>query len=172
MSDIYISQPDIKGNRDSRLRALPGETHVVKSRVVHCPLRCYVSFTRNGETGTNMKRTIAIVMLAGASIVAHAQWTGQAQTVESYNWGTQVPPKPQKHRYVRQAYGNPPAYVNTPPTYVNAPPPVPQGAIDAQTGQYLPPVAGGVINPQNGAFYPSVAGGYVNPQTGAFMPAQ
>lgn len=113
-----------------------------------------------------MKRTIAIVMLTGTSIVAHAQWTSQAQTVESYSWGTPVPPKPQKHRHVRQAYGNPP------PAYVNPPPPVPQGAINVQTGQYLPPVSGGVINPQNGAFYPSVAGGYVNPQTGAFMPAQ
>nr|WP_057925955.1 hypothetical protein [Burkholderia ambifaria] len=113
-----------------------------------------------------MKRTIAIVLLAGASIVAHAQWSGQAQTVETYNWGTPVPPKPQKHRRVRQAYGNPP------PAYVNAPPPIPQGAIDVQTGQYLPPAAGGVINPQNGEFYPRVAGGYVNPQNGAFMPAQ
>ncbi len=157
----------------TRLRALPGETRVVKSRVVHFPRRCYVSFTRDGETGTNMKRTIAIVMLAGVSIVAHAQWSGQAQTVESYTWGTPVPPKPQKHRHVRQAYGNPPsAYVNAPTATVNAPPPVPQGAIDVQTGQYLPPVAGGVINTQNGAFYQLVGGGYVNTQNGTFMPAQ
>jgi len=123
-----------------------------------------------------MKRTIAIVMLAGASIVAHAQWTGQAQTVDSYTWGTPVPPKPQKHRHVGQAHVSPPpAYVNVPPpAWVNppAPPPVPQGAIDVTTGQYLPPAAGGVINPQTGAFYQSVGGGYINTQTGAFMPAQ
>ena len=125
-----------------------------------------------GDMETNMKRAIAVVMLASASTLAHAQWTSQAQTVETYTWGT---PVPQKHRRVRPAYVNPPPnYVNSSPTLVNppAPPPVPQGAIDVTTGQYLPPAAGGVTNPQTGAFYQSVGGGYVNTQNGAFMPAQ
>lgn len=113
-----------------------------------------------------MKRTIAAIVLAGAGTVGHAQWTGQAQTVESYSWGAPVS-VPLKHRHVRPAYANPPSTWGNPP----APPPIPQGAINAQTGQYYPPVAGGVINPQNGTFYQSVGGGYVNTQNGAFMPS-
>ncbi len=64
---------------------------MVKSRVAPTCGRCYVRCTRNGESGTNMKRTIVIIALAGASMVAHAQWSGQAQTVDSYTWGTPVP---------------------------------------------------------------------------------
>lgn len=110
-----------------------------------------------------MKRMMAALLLASASTVAQAQWTNQARTVDSYTWGT---PVPQQQRHLRPR----PAYSNPPPAYMNAQP-VPQGAIDGTTGQYLPPAAGGAINPQTGAFYLSVGGGYINTQTGQFMPA-
>ena len=79
-----------------------------------------------------MKRTIAIVMLAGASLVAHAQWTGQAQTADSYTWGTPVQPM-KKHRRPR-------------PTYVNPPPSPAAIAVDG----------GAAMDPRTGQFYPHV----------------
>ncbi|WP_454727940.1 MULTISPECIES: hypothetical protein [Cupriavidus] len=113
-----------------------------------------------------MQRAIALLLLAGASTFAHAQWQGQAQSVDTYTWGA---PETQKPKVKRTR----PTYVNPPPAPVTAtvPPAVPRGAIDVQSGQYLPPAAGGVVNPQTGAFYPSVPGGYINTQTGGFMPA-
>lgn len=82
------------------------------------------------------------ILPAGASIVARALWTGQAQTVNSYTWGTTVQ---QKHRRPR------PAYVSPPPNYVNAPPsPVPQGP------DIYVPVAGRAYSLQSGHFAPSV----------------
>lgn len=87
-------------------------------------------------------------------IIVALAWAG---TIATHSAMAQVY-DPQTGQY----YGN--AY--TPP-----PPPMPQGAIDVTTGQYLPPAAGGVTNPQSGAFYQSVAGGYIDTQTGAFMPS-
>ncbi|KVX09138.1 hypothetical protein WL01_03975 [Burkholderia ubonensis] len=100
------------------------------------------------------------ILLAGASIVARAQWTGQAQTVDSYTWGTSVQQK-QEHRRPR------PAYVSPPPTYVNAPPsPIPQSP------DIYVPVASGAYSPQSDHFAPSVAGCYYAPQNGTFIPGQ
>ena len=96
-----------------------------------------------------MKRIIAIIALAGASIVAHAQWSGQAQTVDSYTWGTPVPPKPPKHRHAPQSYANP----------------------QSQGPHIYVPVAGGAYDPQTGHFAPEVGGGYYDPQSARFIPA-
>ncbi|WP_423382125.1 hypothetical protein [Burkholderia sp. LMG 32019] len=98
-----------------------------------------------------MKRIIAIIALAGASIVAHAQWSGQAQTVDSYTWGTPVPPKPLKHRRPCPACGT--TTVN--PLNGHALNVVPGGAIDAQTGWMLPSAGDGhgYVDPYNGGRY-------------------
>ncbi|MDK3022624.1 hypothetical protein QO239_08390 [Cupriavidus taiwanensis] len=112
-----------------------------------------------------MKRAIAILLLAGASGIAQAQWQGQARMVETYTWGAPETPKPQKAKRA------PPAYASPAPPPVYAPPAVPQGAINVHTGQYYPPVAGGVIDPTNGTFHQAVGGGYINTQTGTFSPA-
>lgn len=40
-----------------------------------------------------MKRTMAVILLACASTLSQAQWSGQAQPVETYRWGTSVPPR-------------------------------------------------------------------------------
>lgn len=100
------------------------------------------------ETGTNMKRTIAIIMLAGASTFAHVQWTGQAQSVETYTWGT---PVPQRHHRPCPGCGTSTAN----PYNGHALHVVPGGAIDAQTGRMLPSAGDGhgYIDPYNGGRY-------------------
>jgi hypothetical protein len=85
-----------------------------------------------------MKRTIAIIMLAGASTVAHAQWTNEVQS----NWVN--PPAPlaipqgaidvQTGQYLAPAAG---------------------GVVNPQTGAYYQQVGGGYINTQNGQFTPA-----------------
>ncbi|KHK59483.1 hypothetical protein PI86_09170 [Burkholderia sp. A9] len=77
-----------------------------------------------------MKRMMAALLLASASTVAQAQWTGQARMVDSYTWGTPVPQQ-QRHLRPRPAYSNP------------------------QTGAFYQPVGGGYINTQTGQFMPA-----------------
>ncbi|WP_432262932.1 hypothetical protein [Cupriavidus sp. TMH.W2] len=120
-----------------------------------------------------MKRAIAILLLAGASGIAPAQWQGQARMVETYTWGAPETPKPQKAKRAPPAYANPTAYANPapPPVYAPAAPAVPQGAINVHTGQFYAPAAGGVVDTATGTFHQAVGGGYINTQTGAFSPA-
>ncbi|MBY4769282.1 hypothetical protein [Burkholderia ambifaria] len=88
-----------------------------------------------------MKTTIAVILVAGASILAHAQWSGQAQTVDSYNWGTPVPLQPQKHRRPCSACST--STVN--PLNGRALHFVPSGAIDAATGRMLLSAGDGAV---------------------------